>query len=73
MKTIQDIFLIFVIFLKLFYIISEFALGIYKKRKSIKPKTLEKLEYYNEQMYLISQIGMFLLLAIIFNHGDPKK
>ena len=55
MKTIQDIFLIFVIFLKLFYIISEFALGIYKKRKSINPKTLEKLEYYNEQMYLISQ------------------
>ena len=47
MKTIQDIFLIFVIFLKLFYIISEFALGIYKKRKSINPKTIENLEYYN--------------------------
>ena len=73
MKTIQDIFLIFVIFLKLFYIISEFALGIYKKRKSINPKKLEKLEYYNEQMYLISQIGMFLLLAIIFKPWGPKE
>ena len=63
MKTIQDIFLIFVIFLKLFYIIYEFALGIYKKRKSINPKTLEKLEYYNEQMYLIS---LFFLVRFLF-------
>ena len=44
MKTIQDIFLIFVIFLKLLYIISEFALGIYKKKQSINPKKLENLE-----------------------------
>jgi hypothetical protein len=73
MKSVFDFFLILVVIMKVAYLVSETVLGIYKHRKTINNETLQKLEYYNEQMYIISQIGMFLLLAIIFRPGGNKQ
>lgn len=73
MKTIYDFFLILVVILKVAYLVSELLLAIYRHKKLINEKTLDKLEYYNEQMYILSQVGMFLLLAIIFRPGGSKE
>lgn len=73
MKTIFDFFLILVVILKVLYLVSEILLGIYRHKKIIDEKTLDKLEHYNEQMYIVSQFGMFLLLAIIFRPGGSKE
>jgi len=73
MKTIQDLFLILVILLKFSYIISEILLGIYKRRKHADHEFLEKLTYYNEHIFILSQIGMFLLLVIIFRPSGEKE
>lgn len=73
MKTAQDLFLIFVIILKFSYIISEILLGLYKRNKNADAELLEKLQYYNEHIYILSQIGMFLLLVIIFRPSGEKE
>ena len=73
MKTAQDLFLIFVIMLKFSYIISELLLGAYKHSKNADIQLLEKLQYYNEHIFIISQIGMFLLLVIIFRPSGEKE
>ncbi|MEX0597280.1 MAG: hypothetical protein WD512_12370 [Candidatus Paceibacterota bacterium] len=73
MKTGQDLFLIFVIILKFTYIISELLVGLYKRSKNVDAELLKKLEYYNEHIYIISQISMFLLLVIIFRPSGEKE
>jgi hypothetical protein len=73
MKTIQDLFLILVVILKFTYIISEVLVDVYKHRKNADIEFLNKLKYYNEHIFIISQISMFLLLAIIFRPSGEKE
>lgn len=66
MKTLYDIFIIILIVLKISYLLSTMRLKIYKTTHPNDKDKINMIEERNSKLLIITDIGLYTLLLIVF-------